>query len=302
MRLVLRFKKAYVAVEIHPEQIRLMKFYLVNHNILVENIAFADVPANALPEELTQQLKYLVQQTVADHCRAMLAFPIRHTISKKISLPPGLTEDECEIEIKENLAQYFPGIAGELCFDFIKLPGVPTDAENVLLITTRVMERDNYCRVATQSGLITKVIDVDAYALIRLVQLQLKYTDDESIILFDLAECWLRLVIYHEKIILFYEECQLPRDNYLVKLSEEVARIKQIFPEFSQKKIIFSGCHPNLSQIVFCLNQQLNHDIVLLKFSLKVTGVSREITDIVHMHAGKLLVCFGMALARSQLC
>ena len=96
-----------------------------------------------------------------------LALPTAAVITKKITLPANLREQEMEIQVESEANQYLPFALEEVNLDFQVIgpsPNSPDDVE-VLLAASRKERVEDRVAVAEMAGLKPVVIDIEAYAI-----------------------------------------------------------------------------------------------------------------------------------------
>jgi len=98
-------------------------------------------------------------------CLAM-ALPSAQVITKKITVPAGLREDELEIQVETEANQYIPFALEEVNLDFQTLGPAPNNAEDVevLIAASRKEKVEDRVAVAEYGGLKAVVMDIDSFA------------------------------------------------------------------------------------------------------------------------------------------
>ncbi len=95
-----------------------------------------------------------------------MALPSAQVITKKITVPAGLSEDELETQVETEANQYIPFALEEVRLDFQILgpaPNSPEDVE-VLIAASRKEKVEDRVAVAELSGLKATVMDIDSFA------------------------------------------------------------------------------------------------------------------------------------------
>jgi type IV pilus assembly protein PilM len=95
-----------------------------------------------------------------------MALPSAQVITKKITVPAGLREDELEIQVETEANQYIPFALEEVNLDFQSLgpaPNSPEDVE-VLIAASRKEKVEDRVAVAEYGGLKAVVMDIDSFA------------------------------------------------------------------------------------------------------------------------------------------
>lgn len=105
-----------------------------------------------------------------------LALPTSAVITKKITLPANLREQEMEIQVESEANQYIPFALEEVNLDFQVIgpaPGSPDDVE-VLLAASRKEKVEDRVAAAEVAELKPVVMDVEAYAIQAAYELVIK--------------------------------------------------------------------------------------------------------------------------------
>ncbi len=95
-----------------------------------------------------------------------MALPSAQVITKRISVPAGLREDELEIQVETEANQYIPFALEEVNLDFQVLgpaPNSPEDVE-VMIAASRKEKVEDRVAVAEFGGLKAVVMDIDSFA------------------------------------------------------------------------------------------------------------------------------------------
>jgi type IV pilus assembly protein PilM len=95
-----------------------------------------------------------------------MALPSAQVITKKISVPAGLREDELETQVETEANQYIPFALEEVNLDFQILgpaPNSPEDVE-VMIAASRKEKVEDRVAVAEFGGLKAVVMDIDSFA------------------------------------------------------------------------------------------------------------------------------------------
>lgn len=95
-----------------------------------------------------------------------MGMPPASVITKKITLPGGMSEDELEVQVESEASQYIPFALDEVSLDFDVIgpaQNAPDDVE-VLLAATRKEKVEDRVAVAEAAGLVPTVMDIESYA------------------------------------------------------------------------------------------------------------------------------------------
>jgi type IV pilus assembly protein PilM len=117
-------------------------------------------------DEVTDAIRRVVRKSGTKSKDVSMALPASAVITKKISLPDGLTEVELEVQVESEARQYIPFSIDEVSLDFQVLgPSMRSSGDVEVLIAAarkeKVAERQN---LAEGAGLTAVVMDVDSFA------------------------------------------------------------------------------------------------------------------------------------------
>jgi type IV pilus assembly protein PilM len=118
------------------------------------------------PEAVADALSRAIRRTGTRTKLAAMALPSSAVISKRITLPAGLLEEDYEVQVEIEANQYIPFPIEEVNLDFQILgpsAQAPDDVE-VLLAASRKEKVEDHVAIAEMAGLKPIVIDVEPYA------------------------------------------------------------------------------------------------------------------------------------------
>lgn len=169
--------QSLVGLDIQANEVRLLHLKQHRKSLRIENFAIAQLPLGAMKEEaihdrqaVSQTIKHLVSETHTHGSAAVIALPGNSIIKRRIKLPGYLSAEECEEELTTRLDHYLTGMDAQLCFDFVRLGANDGEHQDVLLVAARQDQLQDYVETVNQSGLVTKVVDADVFALARVAQ------------------------------------------------------------------------------------------------------------------------------------
>ncbi|MDM7456845.1 MAG: pilus assembly protein PilM [Tepidimonas sp.] len=117
-------------------------------------------------DEVAEALRRLVRKAGTRTKNVALALPSSAVITRKVSLPAGLTEDELEIQVEAEAAQLIPFPLSEVALDFCLIGPSPTAAgyDEVLVAASRKEKVSDRQGLAEAAGLNPVIMDVESYA------------------------------------------------------------------------------------------------------------------------------------------
>ena len=117
-------------------------------------------------DEVADALRRLVKKSGTRTRNVALALPPSAVITKKISLPGGMSEQELEVQVESEASQYIPFSLDEVSLDFCVIgpnQNSPDDVDVLLAASRREKVQDRQ-GLAEAAGLKTTIIDIESYA------------------------------------------------------------------------------------------------------------------------------------------
>lgn len=118
-------------------------------------------------DEVVEAIRRLVARSGTRERQVAMAMPAASVITKKITLPAGLREDEMELQVESEANQYIPFSLEEVALDFCVIgPSRNLEEESVDVMIAasrkdRVQDRQGLVEAA---GLVPLVLDVESHA------------------------------------------------------------------------------------------------------------------------------------------
>ncbi len=117
-------------------------------------------------DEVAQALRRLVKKSGTRTRNVALALPPSAVITKRITLPGGLSEQELEVQVESEASQYIPFSLDEVSLDFCVVGparNAPND-EEILIAASRKEKVQDREGLAEAAGLKAVIIDVESHA------------------------------------------------------------------------------------------------------------------------------------------
>ena len=117
-------------------------------------------------DEVAAALQRVVKKSGSKTKNVALALPASAVITKKISLPSGMTEQELEIQVESEATQYIPFSLDEVSLDFCVVgPSANSQGDvDVLIAAARKEKVSDRQGLAESAGLKPTVVDIEANA------------------------------------------------------------------------------------------------------------------------------------------
>jgi type IV pilus assembly protein PilM len=117
-------------------------------------------------EQVIEAVRRLVKKSGTRAKHVALGMPPASVITKKIVLPAGMSEEQLEVQVESEAAQYIPFALDEVSLDFDVIGPVAnsTDDIEVMLAAARREKVEDRVAVAQSAMLKPSVMDVESYA------------------------------------------------------------------------------------------------------------------------------------------
>jgi len=117
-------------------------------------------------DEVADALKRVVKKSGTRTKQVALALPPSAVITKKISLPAGMSDQELEVQVESEANQYIPFSLDEVSLDFCVMgpsKNAPGDVDVLIAASRREKVQDRQ-GLAEAAGLKAVILDVESYA------------------------------------------------------------------------------------------------------------------------------------------
>jgi type IV pilus assembly protein PilM len=211
-------QQAVLGLDISSTSVKLLELSRTSSGYRVESYGVRPLPLTAVVEKNIAE-----QDAVADAIRKVIVqskTKLKHVavavagsavITKVIEMPAGLDDDALDMQIRMEADQYIPYPIDEVALDFEVL-GVSEnrgDMVEVLLAACRSENVDSRKEVLEAAELVTKVVDVEAYAMERAFMLilpQLGGGEDSTVAIVDIGASMTTLNVIHGGKIIYTRE------------------------------------------------------------------------------------------------
>jgi len=216
------FQKRWVpliGIDISSTVIKLLELSLHEGRYRVESYAVEPLPPNAISERnisdvegVGYAIKRAVKRSGTKSKFAAVAVAGSAVITKVISLPANLDEDEMEGQIQFEADQYIPFPLDEVYLDFQRLGPSSKNSEmvDVLLVASRSENVDLRVKALELGGLTAKIVDVEAYATEKAFKLIAgdlpEKGDHKTVALVDVGATMTTLNVLHDHHLIYNRE------------------------------------------------------------------------------------------------
>ncbi len=117
-------------------------------------------------DEVAEALRRVVKKSGTKTRNVALALPPSAVITKRITLPGGLTEQELEVQVESEASQYIPFSLDEVSLDFCVIGPARNAAgdEEVLIAASRKEKVQDRQGLAEAAGLKPVIVDIESHA------------------------------------------------------------------------------------------------------------------------------------------
>jgi type IV pilus assembly protein PilM len=169
-----RKKPPILGIDISSTSIKLVELSQTDEGYRVESLAVEPLPPNAVVEKNIQDvesvgetLQKALKRSGTKCKQAAVAVAGSAVITKIITMPAALSEDDMEAQIEMEADQYIPYPLEEINLDFQILGATHSnpDTVDVLLAASRSENVELRTSAIEIAGLTSKIVDVEAYSI-----------------------------------------------------------------------------------------------------------------------------------------
>ena len=169
-----------VGIDISATAVKLLELSRNGGKYRVESYAVEPLPSNSVVDKnisdvdaVGEAIGRAIKKSGSKNKQAAAAVAGSAVITKIITMPAGISEDDMESQIQVEADQYIPFPLEEVSLDFeVQGPSADTDERvDVLLAASRSDNVDTRVAAIEIGGLNAKVVDVEAFALENTVRL-----------------------------------------------------------------------------------------------------------------------------------
>jgi type IV pilus assembly protein PilM len=190
------------------------------------------------PEAVADALSRALRKANIKIKDAALALPASSVITKKITLPVGMTDDEYEIQVESEASQYIPFSIDEVNLDF-QIIGPTANSEgdlDVLLAASRKEKVIDRVSIAEMCGLKAVIVDIDSYAargaLDHATTFLSSGAKDKIIAVFDIGHTLTKITIVLNELTVFEREQAFGGSQ----LTQDIVRLYGLTPEEAESR------------------------------------------------------------------
>lgn len=160
-------------------------------------------------EEVAEALRRVVKKSGSRTKNVALALPPSAVITKKISLPSGMSDQELEVQVESEASQYIPFSLDEVSLDFCVVgpsQNAPGDLDVLIAASRREKVQDRQ-GLAEAAGLKAVIVDIESHAsrlgASRLIEALPNYGPDLVVALFEVGALTTSMQVIRNEEVLY---------------------------------------------------------------------------------------------------
>lgn len=254
---MLRFKpssRALVGVDISSTAVKLVELSRIGTQFQIENYTVEPLRQGAVVERRISDIDEVVSGLGAALGRlrpktrqAVAMVPSSAAITKRLTLPAGLSDAEIEVRIQLESDKHIPFPFSEVAFDFQRLArGEDSDGQQeILLVACRQQDVEQRSAILARAGLVPAVVDVETFAIERAFALMTPLlapavTANEAVALVDIGASQSVLHVLHAGCLIYSRDNAVGGQQLTETISErygltleaaEMAKREESLPE-----------------------------------------------------------------------
>lgn len=301
----IKSKAKMVGVDVNSHSIRLVELSNFGSKYKVEKCMSISLSVNASDEVVVAELKNAFTQLQLTKNIA-IALPHSAIYFQEIKIEQNLSEQELEDFLRFNIEKYTNESASNINFDYqiIKSPKQIDDGILVRLIAVRHEQVEKSMKLLQSADLYPKIIDVDSYAIERVVRKQFKEINELVAIINIDSDSVLIVIIDHEKIV--YANKDMVNTQTMQSVDQIVIQVKaRLLVAFSvlhqsTEKIILSGEKAGLVGLSEAISIEFNVQTVIIDPFLGMKLSSAVSKELKQQKASSMLISCGLAMRVSD--
>lgn len=242
-----------IGLDIQPHGMRLVQLRQIKSSYLVEQAVFSPLPEGLFNEGkikhweiIREKLANIVHQLNIKGMIAAVVIPAGLVRMQQIHVPYGLPEIAIEAEIKVQLEKDFPGFSDTLLIDFNIVNMKESGYSGIFFVATRQEYVSQYVDCIRSAGLSVKIVDVDVYALKRVLAVASSQSQAEEV---RSLICYINrvasLILFTSSEIISHHQWEVnDEDEFLPQLKSRINIFAATFPNKPLRRIaIYSNHH-----------------------------------------------------------
>ena len=235
-----------VGVDISPSSVKIVEIGVGSKTAMrLERYAIEPIERGAIvdgnienPEAVADALLRALKKSGCRARHAAIALPSAAVITKRITLPAGLSDEDYELQVETEASQYIPFPIEEVNLDFQVLgPSAGSgDDVDVLIAASRKEKVEDRVAVAEMAGLTPIVMDVEPYAaritIDHVAGFLPNHGEGQVLAVFDIGQQVTTLTVSLDGTTIFEREQAFGGNQ----LTQDVVRLYGLTPEEAEVK------------------------------------------------------------------
>lgn len=258
-----RKSSSVIGLHIHQYGIFLAQLRQMKNTFRIEQIASHKFINNLFVDDkikdwnnLTNILTDMVRSLDLKGKYTVISLPANLVHMQKIQIPCGLNESEIQASINAQLQRDLPSMMDDLCVDFTFLSKNLSGYDDVHFTVSKQTYLERYLAVISAAGLIVRRVDVDIYALLRVIQFALP--DIKNPLIAQILQTSARIFFSNSQQILFFNDWPV----------KDIGNITQQF--INQLRICFTAHQDIPIKHLVCISEEYNFIELASQFGLKL--------------------------------
>lgn len=210
-----RKTRAVLGLDISSTAVKMVELRVANERLWVQGFALVPLMSNTIVDNtikdaaaVTAAIQEAYTQMHATTRHVAIALPVSTVISKTLQVDATLSDEELEAHIQLEAASALPFSLEELCMDFSTLGVNEKDLTkvDVLLVAARMAQVAARCDRAIAAGLTVNYIDVETFAIERVVNYLMYKNATQAITVIHFDATALTLMVLHQRRIIYTHE------------------------------------------------------------------------------------------------
>ncbi|MFQ5428017.1 MAG: type IV pilus assembly protein PilM [Thermodesulfobacteriota bacterium] len=264
--------KETVALDIGSSSIKLVQMVMGKQGWQIQKVGMKELPPEAIVDgsiidsmTVINTIKDILRENNIKTKQAVSALTGHYVIIKKVTFPAA-TEDELAESIQWEAEQYIPFPVTEVNLDF-QILGVDTEGRgqmDVMLVAVKKDVISDYTSVLTEAGLNPVVVDVDAFALENMMEINYPVVSGEMIAVVNIGASITSLTVIVDGVTTFTRSIPMGGNQF----TEEIQRALGVSFQEAESIKIGEGKSERTSDIDTAIDFVSNNLIMDVKRSL----------------------------------
>ncbi len=226
-------KQSLVGLDIGSGSIKMMQLKESRGTYKIERFGVKSLPTEAIVDgaimdglEVVSAIKDLAAAQKLKNKNVALSISGTAVIVKKIALPP-MSQEDLESQIKFEAEQYIPFDINDVYLDFHILDAEERSAEgepemSVLLVAAKKDKLNDYANAVREAGLNPKVVDVDAFAIENMYEVNYESVPGALTALVNIGASVMNINILKGEVSAFTRDITIGGNRYTERIQQDL--------------------------------------------------------------------------------